>query len=449
MQWRETLLHGPATGAGAVSVSATWTPANTQNINLGLILISPSASVAFAVAPSSLTFADPASAAQTFTLSGGTSPYAGSSNNTAIATVSVTGSTATVTPHAAGTCTITATDSATGSLPVAITVGAALSLSPTSLTFADPASATQTSAISGGRAAFTPSSSNTAVATAFVTGATVTVLPHGGGSATITITDADDETAGISITITPAVAPTKPGPTDYRVIVWDPQMGVCLTSDAVSAGDFAGMGLIKYEDTPAGCAAASFVLGLRWEEAFARGYWSAMNICEVSTADMTMTTASAAGASKIYVDSNAPVDPAAGEDGQVLYFWDGAAYTARIPVTGLGTDAGGAYITIGTPDTRVPGNPSVLPAYAAGTYVGRRRYTGRIKRRDRINTRQPHTAITLTGLVDALQFAVGTFTLAAIDIGTAIYDCISQFNSRWPYLTVNVAHFPVIGQAYT
>ena len=169
------------------------------------------------------------------------------------------------------------------------------------------------------------------------------------------------------------------GPTDVRVTVYDPFYAQVLSPDAVQfAGDFNG-GTISYEDTPAGCGAAKLQLGLRYEDVAARGYWTAMNIVEISTGDNVMQIASSPGSSTIYLDANDGFDPALGEDAQLAYFWDGGTLTIRVPVLGIGTDPNGDYITVGAPL-----GGGMLPAYGPGTIVGRRRYTGQIIRRERI-----------------------------------------------------------------
>ena len=231
---------------------------------------------------------------------------------------------------------------------------------------------------------------------------------------------------------------------DVRVTVLDRSALTVQMLDAVSNGDF-GNGVIKYEDTPTGNGAASMQIGLHWEEVFTRGYYVGLNVVEISTADNTMTAACNAGATKIYVDSNAGFDTSQGEDTQQAYFWDGATLCMRVPVTGVGSDAGGPYITVGAPFSG-GGNPTTLPAYGIGTYVGRRRYSGRIIRRRRPNQKMPLAQVEMIGCASAFDQADGqTFTVNNIDVGTSIYNTLANFATRWPYLSISAGNFPSVG----
>ncbi len=241
--------------------------------------------------------------------------------------------------------------------------------------------------------------------------------------------------------------------TDVRVTIYDPFMANVLCLDAVSLGEIGNNSPIKYTDTPVGCAAAEIPVALTFSEVVARGYYRAYNIVEISTADNYMTAPSLAGATKIYLDANTPFNGSLEPDTQQVYFWDGATLTMGVPVTGSGSDSGGPYITVGTPMAG-GGNPATLPAYGAGTYVGRRRYCGRIMRRQRPNSRNPLTRLTLTGLgVTGGMFdhAVGTFSFTAYDHGQAIWECLSQFSNRagWNVLTLSQSNFPNVDASVT
>ena len=235
---------------------------------------------------------------------------------------------------------------------------------------------------------------------------------------------------------------------DVRATVYSATMGSVLCLDAYSAGDLYG-GVLTYEDTPSGCGSGKISLGLTYEEVINRGYYRGLNIIEISTGDNTLKTSASAGANKYYLDSTWGFDPAQGEDAQQAYFYDGATLTMRVPVLTVGSDGGGAYIT-----TSAPLGGGSVPAYTAGTIVGRRRYTGRILRRSVAVQRTPGGIdIQLTGLQVAFSQAMGTFTItpaANVDVGSAIYNSLSQFTStHWPFFgAITSGNFPTTGSTY-
>src|ERR1700722_16083611 len=183
---------------------------------------------------------------------------------------------------------------------------------------------------------------------------------------------------------------------DVRVTVYDAIAATVLCLDAASSGDIGNNSPITYENTPTGCGAAEIPLLLTYSEIVARGYWRAFNIVEISTADNVMTAGCSAGATKIYLDTNAAFRTTSDPDSQQVYFWDGVNLCMMVPVTGYGADGGGQFIHIGAPGAG-GGNPVTLPAYGIGTYVGRRRWSGRIMRRGRPNQKNPIAKVTLVG----------------------------------------------------
>jgi hypothetical protein len=198
-------------------------------------------------------------------------------------------------------------------------------------------------------------------------------------------------------------------------------------------------GQVQYEDTPTGCGAATLSLGIPWEQMVAPGgllansYWLARNIVEISSWDDIVQADITSGATKIYVYSRYGYDTAVGHDTGQIILDDGTNVTYRIPVTGVGTDGGGDYITVGAP-LAGGGNPTTIPAYAHGTKIFRRRYTGLIMRRGLWNSRTLQGQVTLTGLAQYLNEAVGTFTINLDEVSDALYNSINQFASRWPQL---------------
>ena len=220
--------------------------------------------------------------------------------------------------------------------------------------------------------------------------------------------------------------------------------GAVIILDA--SGDLAG-GDVTYEGTPSGSGAAQLTIGMLYEQVIAAGYYTARNLVEISSGDDCVQTSFAAGATKIYVGSKTGYDTSAGHDAGQIAIFDGATLCMRIPVTGVGTDAGGDYITVGAP-LAGGGNFTTLPAYGAGAFIYRRRYCGIIMGRHLQSSRDPTTVITCAGLQQRLSEAVCTFALntTTIDMGSAIFTLLNDFASQWPSLTIASGNFPATGQ---
>lgn len=190
------------------SASITLRDASGASLSFAVTVNSSSAPF-FTTAPSTgLIFA--IATPRDFDLGGGTLPYATPvSTNAAVATASISGSTLRITGHAVGTSTISLRDAAGATLGIAVTVS---NLTPLSTTA--PAAGlvlgvgvSRPFEVSGGTPAYaTPVSSNTAVATATLTGGDLTITGRALGSATITLRDA----AGASLSIPVTVSTSSP-----------------------------------------------------------------------------------------------------------------------------------------------------------------------------------------------------------------------------------------------
>jgi hypothetical protein len=114
----------------------------------------------------------------------------------------VAGSVVTVTPHAAGSCTITVTDADGETATIAVTVAgvAALSATPAGLTFFSTSAPAQTISVSGGTAPYFASGVSGIVSVA-VAGGVVTVTPINPGNGMVVITDSASGTANVSISV--------------------------------------------------------------------------------------------------------------------------------------------------------------------------------------------------------------------------------------------------------
>lgn len=161
----------------------------------------------YTTSPSAITI--PIGTTVTYTIGGGTSPYAAISSNTSVATATIAGSTLTISSVAQGTSQIAVVD-ATGQA-VTTTVGpstapALFTTAPSAVTMTSGGSATYT--IGGGTAPYTATSGNTNVATASAAGTTLTINSIAPGTAPIAVADS----TGSSVTInTTVLAPAATG----------------------------------------------------------------------------------------------------------------------------------------------------------------------------------------------------------------------------------------------
>lgn len=154
------------------------------------------------VTPSSVTFASVGAKAQTVSVSGGKGPY-NVAGCTGIATAGLTGSTITIVPKTAGSCVVTVTDTTGLSGNVSVTVDKTppvVKLTPTSVSFTSPTATAQTVAISGGTPPYTPAGC-AGVVTTSVTSDTLKITPEAGGSCTITVSDAKNNTNNLAVSV--------------------------------------------------------------------------------------------------------------------------------------------------------------------------------------------------------------------------------------------------------
>ena len=137
-----------------------------------------------------------------FTITGGTAPYAGTSSDSSVTSVSVSGSTVILTPRKSGVASVVITDSAAQSVTVAVTVA-----NPPALAVNAPSplalgvGALSTYQVSGGNAPYTVASSDSRIATGGITGSTLTITPLKAGSVSLLIYDASNTSVTISVAV--------------------------------------------------------------------------------------------------------------------------------------------------------------------------------------------------------------------------------------------------------
>ena len=159
----------------------------------------------FTTAPGSITFLSGA-ASGAYSISGGVAPYAASSSNASVASVSVSGASFKIAPGLVGSATVLVIDSAGTKIEIATTVGSTAQIpalrttSASAITLGNGGSGTFS--IAGGVAPYVTSSSNTAVASTGISGTTLSIV--GGqlaGTAQVLVIDAVGTQVVISVTV--------------------------------------------------------------------------------------------------------------------------------------------------------------------------------------------------------------------------------------------------------
>jgi suppressor of ftsI len=149
-------------------------------------------------------FASPTAAAQTVKIAGGKAPYGVSACN-GVASASVSGTTLTLRPVAAGSCVLTLSDSSSPKITASITISVAapaavVTLSPAAVSFASPTSAAQNVTLARDTKPDTISGC-TGIALAALATETLKVTPKAVGVCSFTITDAKKNVATLAVSV--------------------------------------------------------------------------------------------------------------------------------------------------------------------------------------------------------------------------------------------------------
>ncbi|MBD5605283.1 MAG: hypothetical protein IAI48_09360 [Candidatus Eremiobacteraeota bacterium] len=200
-----------------------------------------------------------------------------------------------------------------------------------------------------------------------------------------------------------------------------------------------------------GCAAASLSTTLTWEQIESQGWGEGRNGVEISTYDGdSLQSPSTAGSTKLYVLSTKAYDASLTLEAAQIAIDDGINPCYFIPVSAVGTDGGGAYLTVGTPlFGGVAGNPSTLPAYGAGARIYRRRWAGRIAQRTKTATRYTKTTLVLQGIGHRLAEILNNYACNAYDAGQAMYQIIANNASAFTDLNIAAMTNVTIGSTFT
>lgn len=191
-------VGGVASGSAEISIRDSEGETTTINV----LVAAGTQRGLFTTAPSNVTVAAGAAAAQTYRIAGGTAPYSASSSNAGIASAAIAGSFITVTGVAPGSASIVITDNmgATVTVGVSVPVGSPLyTTAPSSLSVAIGAAPIYS--VGGGTGPYLVTSNNTSVVTAVLAGSNLTITGVAVGSATVQVRDSAGAALTLAITV--------------------------------------------------------------------------------------------------------------------------------------------------------------------------------------------------------------------------------------------------------
>ncbi|MBC3907595.1 MULTISPECIES: beta strand repeat-containing protein [Undibacterium] len=189
-------INGVSAGKTIVTVKDSFGAVVLIDVTIG------SGADFYTTAPLDLTLT--ANGSGTYVLGGGSAPYTATSSNTSVVTASASGNSLTLTGVGSGKAVVVLRDAAGKIINVNVTLGsgtvnALFTTAPAAVTVAVGSSPAYQ--IGGGTAPYSVSSSNTAIATATLTGSTFTITALATGTANIVVKDA----AGVPVTIVVSV----------------------------------------------------------------------------------------------------------------------------------------------------------------------------------------------------------------------------------------------------
>lgn len=143
------------------------------------------------------------SAGGSYTINGGTPPYTATSSNATIISSTISGSTLNISGNASGSGNVVVFDANGQTIQIQVIVASGIaplaSTAPSAITLKAPEVGTYD--ISGGKGPYTAVSSNTTVATASVSGTSLTISSKAVGTASIVIRDASGSVVSTTVTV--------------------------------------------------------------------------------------------------------------------------------------------------------------------------------------------------------------------------------------------------------
>ena len=181
---------------GAATVVVTDSKGAVLNISVSV----PLPNALYSTAPASITMA--IGSGGTYTIAGGTAPYAVSSSDAGAVRASVGGNILSIAAVSGGASTVLVTDSKGLTISLSVTVGSSAALfvnSPATLALGVGASASYQ--ITGGTAPYTVTAGDGRIANAFVNGATLTVSAAKNGSTTLYVFDSAGGSKTVAVNV--------------------------------------------------------------------------------------------------------------------------------------------------------------------------------------------------------------------------------------------------------
>ena len=229
-----SLAGGNLTVAGVAAGSANIVVRDSSGALLTIPVTVPTtgALALFTTAPPNVTVG--IGAAPAYSVGGGTGPYSAVTSNASIATAVVSGSNLTVNGIAAGTANVLVRDSSGALLTINVSVGATpLAVTPNSAT--GIISDTLVATLTGGTPPFRASVGNTLVASAQISGATLTITLRQVGQTVVTVLDANNQSIAYSLTVNAATPGIRLSPGAVTISETSKE-NVSLTVFGASAG---------------------------------------------------------------------------------------------------------------------------------------------------------------------------------------------------------------------
>lgn len=217
----ESTLTVTAIAAGTTQILVV--DAVGSQVSIGVTIAGPTPGALFLAAPATVTVA-PGAAPAGYAIGGGSPPYTVQSSNVAVTSAAVVGARLNITGLTLGNATVTVFDAAGAQASVLVTVssstGVALAVSPSGAS--GSVGDVLTFVLRGGSPGYTLSSNNTSIvqlsaSSLSTSGSSFTATLKGAGDATVTVSDAQNQTAPFVVSVGTASPQLRLSPSAFLV----------------------------------------------------------------------------------------------------------------------------------------------------------------------------------------------------------------------------------------